>query len=107
MRAGVVQMMPSQREVALIVGGFAQALALARETDLIATVPERHTAALRKGMMTFSLPLKLPEMNVSMMWHPRMHADPAHRWLRGCVREVCLAATGFHLEQSSPSIVSR
>ena len=49
-----LQSMGLQREVAVIVGGFAQALALARETDLIATVPERHTAALRKGMMTFT-----------------------------------------------------
>ena len=50
---------------------------------------ERHTAALRKGMMTFTLLAKVPEVSVSMMWHPRMHADPAHRWLRGCVRDVC------------------
>lgn len=84
-----LQLVGLEREVAVIVGGFAQALALARETDLIATVPERHTAALRKGMMTFRLPVKVSEVSVSMMWHPRMHADPAHRWLRGCVRDVC------------------
>jgi len=24
-----------------------------------------------------------------MLWHPRMDADPAHRWLRDCVRQVC------------------
>ena len=89
-----LQSMGLQREVAVIVGGFAQALALARETDLIATVPERHTAALRKGKMTFTLPVKVSDVSVSMMWHPRMHADPAHRWLRGCVRDVCVAATG-------------
>ena len=102
-----LQRLGLQREVPIIVGGFAQALALARETDMVATVPERHTTALRKGMVTFPLPIKLPEMSVSMMWHPRMHADPAHRWLRGCVREVCLAGAGRYLEQSSPSMVSR
>jgi len=26
---------------------------------------------------------------VSLLWHPRLDADPAHRWLRACVREVC------------------
>jgi hypothetical protein len=26
---------------------------------------------------------------VSLLWHPRMETDPAHRWLRGRVREVC------------------
>jgi DNA-binding transcriptional LysR family regulator len=28
---------------------------------------------------------------VSLLWHPRMHADPAHRWLRGVVLESCAA----------------
>jgi len=78
-----------QREVAVVVAGFATALALARATDLVATVPERHTGNLRDGMHGFSLPVATPEFTVSMLWHPRMHADPAHRWLRGCVRDVC------------------
>jgi DNA-binding transcriptional LysR family regulator len=78
-----------EREIATIVGGFATALALARATDLIASVPERHTASLRVGMHSFPLPVSLPEFTISLLWHPRLDADPAHRWLRGCVREVC------------------
>ena len=78
-----------QRQIVAIVGGFGTALALASTTDLIASVPERHTAALRRGMHSFPLPVALPEITVSLLWHPRLDADPAHRWLRGCVREVC------------------
>lgn len=78
-----------EREVAATVGGFATALALARATDLVATVPERHTACLREGLHSFGLPVRVPELSVSMFWHPRLDADPAHRWLRGLVREVC------------------
>jgi DNA-binding transcriptional LysR family regulator len=78
-----------EREIVTIVGGFTAALALARATDLIATVPERHTGNLRAGMFSFPLPIPTPEINVSMLWHPRLDADPAHRWLRGCVRDVC------------------
>ena len=78
-----------QREVAAIVGGFSAALALARESDLVASVPERHTGKLRAGMLSFPLPVPTPEFTVSLMWHPRLDADPAHRWLRACVREVC------------------
>ncbi|MCM2256383.1 MAG: LysR family transcriptional regulator [Vicinamibacteria bacterium] len=77
------------REIVTLVGGFAGALALARGSDLIASVPERHTAALRTGLFSFALPFVVPEIRVSMLWHPRMHADPVHRWLRACVREVC------------------
>ena len=82
------------REVATTVAGFAEALALARETDLVATVPERHTVALRAGLFSFPLPVPVPEITVSLLWHPRMDADPAHRWLRGCVREVCMRKIG-------------
>ena len=78
-----------KREIVTIVGGFATAVALARDSDLIASVPERHTGNLRAGMHSFPLPFPAPEITVSLIWHPRMHADPAHRWLRGCVRDVC------------------
>lgn len=78
-----------ERELATIVGGFATALALARASDLIATVPERHTGILRTGMYSFALPISTPEFTVSLLWHPRLDADLAHRWLRTCVREVC------------------
>jgi DNA-binding transcriptional LysR family regulator len=78
-----------ERPVAVLVGSFATALALARASDLVANVPERHTARLRDGMHTFDLPVATPALTVSMMWHPRMDADPAHRWLRRWVYELC------------------
>jgi DNA-binding transcriptional LysR family regulator len=80
---------PELRTQALFRDRFSSAWALARATDLIASVPERHTASLRTGMHSFALPLALPPFTVAMLWHPRMDADPAHRWLRGCLREVC------------------
>lgn len=82
------------REIVTVVGGFGTALALVRSTDLIATVPERHTGNLRTGMHSFELPVPAPEITVSMLWHPRLHADPVHRWLRRVVREVCTEAVG-------------
>ncbi|MDU0308025.1 MULTISPECIES: LysR family transcriptional regulator [Rhizobium] len=78
-----------ERQIATIVSGFSTALQLARNSELIASVPERHTGALRAGMHSFPLPVSTPEITVSLLWHPRMDADPAHRWLRGCVRDAC------------------
>ena len=86
-----LELLGLQRQIVTIVGGFATALGLARASDLIATVPDRHTRALRAGMHSFPLPVSLPEMTISMLWHPRLDADPAHRWLRGCVRDACKA----------------
>lgn len=84
-----LQALGLKRDLATIVGGFATALALTRGTDLIATVPERHTGNLRAGLFSFPLPFAGPEITVSLLWHPRLDADSAHRWLRGCVRDVC------------------
>lgn len=78
-----------ERNVVTVVAGFATAVGLARASDLIASVPERHTANLREGMHTFPLPMATPEFTVSLLWHPRLDADPAHRWLRGLVRATC------------------
>jgi DNA-binding transcriptional LysR family regulator len=79
------------RDVAATVDGFSAALALARGSDLIATVPDRHTAGLRGGMFTFPIPLAVSEFTISLLWHPRLDGDPAHRWLRNQVREACPA----------------
>lgn len=78
-----------KRHISTIVGGFCAALALARASDLVATVPERHVGNLCDGMQCFDLPFTTAPISVSMLWHPRMDADPAHRWLRGCLWEIC------------------
>lgn len=78
-----------QRTVVCMVSGFSATLAMARASDLIASVPERHTQGARDGMHSFALPVVTPEVTISMLWHPRLDADPAQRWLRDCVREVC------------------
>jgi DNA-binding transcriptional LysR family regulator len=80
-----------ERDVAVTVSGFAAAIALAAASDLVATVPERHTGNLRTGLGSFPLPFETPGIPLSMLWHPRLDADPVHRWLRGCVQAVCVA----------------
>ncbi|UTH74678.1 LysR family transcriptional regulator [Chromobacterium sp. IIBBL 290-4] len=78
-----------QRDIAVTVSGFSAALALARADELIAVVPSRHTGYLLDGLVSFPLPLDVPEITVSMLWHPRMDADPAHQWLRNTLKQVC------------------
>ena len=77
------------RDIVCVAGTFSAALALARDSDLVATVPERQTGVLREGLHSFVLPFAIAPFTVSLMWHPRLDADPAHRWLRALVREVC------------------
>ncbi len=91
------------RQIVTIVGGFSAALALARDTDLIASVPERHTGKLRAGMHSFPLPIVIPEITVSLLWHPRMDADPAHRWLRRCLRDACAGNAASRRAPATPA----
>jgi DNA-binding transcriptional LysR family regulator len=78
-----------ERKIVTIVGSFATALALARTSDLIASVPERQTGNLRAGMRSFPLPVPVPDVTISLLWHPRLDADPAHRWLRDLLLDIC------------------
>ena len=92
-----------ERKIVTSVGGFSTALALARASDLIASVPERHTGILRTGMHSFPLPVPVPEFSVSLLWHPRLDADPPHRWLRECVRAVCSNASPSSRSAAGPT----
>lgn len=78
-----------KRQIVTIVGSFSAALALARSSDLIVSVPARYTGNLRADMHSFALPVPTSDVTISLLWHPRLDADPAHRWLRGCIRDVC------------------
>lgn len=79
------------RDVAVVVPGFAAALAIAGTSDLVALVPRSFAASRLVGpgappaIEIFDLPLPVAEVAVSLMWHPRWDADPGHRWLRATV----------------------
>jgi DNA-binding transcriptional LysR family regulator len=77
------------RHVVAVAPDVLEALALARASDLVAAVPDRLTRPSRSDMYTFPLPVTTEPIVVSLMWHPRLDADPAHRWLRSCIRQCC------------------
>ena len=81
-----------RREVVAVVPGFRDAIRIARRSHLIALVPRSSLGSadpLTEGLATFELPVRTPETVISAMWHPRMDADPAHRWLRNTVMALC------------------
>lgn len=85
-----------RREIVVVVPGFPDALRIARQSDLIALVPRScfsNGDPLTAGLTAFDLPVRTPEIVISAMWHPRMDADPGHRWLRETVMAVCRAAS--------------
>ena len=85
------------RTVVAVVPGFRAALAVASASDLVALVTSSFFNATQAGRMgtgpaelrSFPLPVRTGVITISQMWHPRLDADPAHRWLRGLVLATC------------------
>jgi DNA-binding transcriptional LysR family regulator len=69
---------------------------IARQSDLIALVPNSCLGSgdpSMEGLSIFPLPVRTPDIAISAMWHPRMDADPGHRWLRETVVATCRPAS--------------
>ncbi|MFD0077001.1 LysR family transcriptional regulator [Streptomyces sp. NPDC127166] len=84
-----------RRRVVASVGTYPASLFILRDTDLVGLISARsRSLAESLGLVTFDVPLDLPPLPVGMAWHPRHDADPAHAWLRGCVRDLMLGRSG-------------
>ncbi len=79
-----------ERRVAVEVPYFSLVPALLRESDLIATVPTQLAVRLAKdhGLSVLPPPVKLPEFDMCMAWHPRFEREPGLLWLRGLLSTV-------------------
>jgi DNA-binding transcriptional LysR family regulator len=77
-----------RRRVAITIPHFIAAPAIIRETDAIATLPQRIAQTLSDGLALFEPPMVLPSFTIETVWHERNHNDPGHAWLRGCISEV-------------------
>jgi len=76
-----------ERRIARVVPYFLAALHLVSSTDYVLTVSERlaRAEAERFGLRVVSTPLPLERYPIHALWHPRLDADGAHRWLRSVV----------------------
>jgi DNA-binding transcriptional LysR family regulator len=79
------------RVVAIRVSHFLNVPPLVASTDLIAALSRRVAEPFARmlPLRLFEPPLQLRAGRVGMVWHDSMHEDPAHRWLRDTVAEVC------------------
>ncbi|WP_322056935.1 LysR family transcriptional regulator [Paraburkholderia sp. J63] len=69
------------RRVVLSVPHFLFVISALAQTDLVAMLPwrlVRENAALK----VVEAPVDVPGYEMCMLWHERMHRDPAHQWLR-------------------------
>ncbi|GAB0119219.1 LysR family transcriptional regulator [Acidisoma sp. 7E03] len=88
-----------KRRVTLVLPNYPDAMRVIARSDLIGLVPRSclghalvpdHATAL--GLASFAPPVALPAFAIAALWHPRLEADPAHRWLRETVVRLCREA---------------
>jgi DNA-binding transcriptional LysR family regulator len=78
------------RKVMLSVPNFLAALHLVSRTDCTVTISERLAGAYAEtlGLQVLRAPIPLPQYAIRQVWHPRVDAEPSHRWFRQLVARV-------------------
>lgn len=76
-----------ERHIRLRVPSFPAALRAVAHSDLVLTGPTA-LEGLAPGVRSLPVPVSLPKHAITLVWHPRLHEDPAHRWFRGLVRKA-------------------
>lgn len=69
------------RHVAVSVQSYLAAIETVRKTELLATMPHSLTSRRSADLAIFEPPITLPEILLSVAWHPRAN-DAGNRWLR-------------------------
>lgn len=70
-----------ERRVVLSVPHFLFLRSVLNSTDLVAMLPWR-LVGNNGELKTVKPPLEVPGYEMAMLWHERVHRDPAHQWLR-------------------------
>lgn len=72
------------RHVALRVPHFLAGAMLVADSDMILTLPGRlaRRLAAQLPLAIMDLPLQVGPLSPAMIWHGRVHGDPAHVWVR-------------------------
>lgn len=71
----------ARRNVVLSVPHFLFLRSVLLRTDLVAMMPSR-LVAQDPALKAVEAPIDVPGFEMVMLWHERVHRDPAHRWLR-------------------------
>lgn len=79
-----------QRKIRLRVSHFLSTGYLLRDTDLVATIPNKLAEILCEpfGLAYVPHPITLPPIDINLLWHARLHRDPASQWLRSLLFDL-------------------
>jgi len=83
------------RRIEVSVESFLLAPFLLQGTDLVALVPKRAEAFLKRtgDIRILPSPIDFPVLVEMLWWHPRADSDPAHSWLRARIGQIADAVS--------------
>ncbi|MCY1522688.1 Nodulation protein D 2 [compost metagenome] len=85
-----------ERHVSLITPTFHSAMFALADSDLILpSMPKDLMPGVERlglKLRAFEVPVPLAPVTVVQAWPPRLDSDPAHRWLRQTIKQVCDAS---------------
>ncbi len=70
---------------------YLSAARILAQSNMVATLSSRIAEAFVEaaGLRIAELPCRSPRVTLAMVWHRRLENQPAHRWLRGLLAQVC------------------
>ncbi|WP_111979533.1 LysR family transcriptional regulator [Algibacillus agarilyticus] len=82
-----------KRQITVFTRNYHVAIQLALEKNMLVTVPHRAAFNYRnfENVLISKPPIKIPEMELKMIWSPLLHHDASHIWLRRLINEVAQA----------------
>jgi len=89
-----------RRKVRYSVPSFLLVSEILQTDDLVALVPSRLVTD-HSQLVVRNPPIDVPGFDVIAVWHPRVHKEVAHKWLRGRLAETARARLTPH--RASPS----
>ena len=78
------------RRVVMSLPSFDAVTRVVATSEALALIPSQfaRSVAGRLKLAVYDCPLPPPTPVISMIWHRRSDANPAHRWLRNCIRDI-------------------
>jgi DNA-binding transcriptional LysR family regulator len=80
-----------EARIGAVVHDFIVAPEIVASTHMIAVVPQRMARRYGQalGLQILPLPVDVPALIFSMIWHERTHREPLYQWLRELVLRIC------------------
>ncbi len=89
-----------QRKIALRSQHYLMASTVVQQTDMVVTVPERF--ARHHGLHFVDLPVHdVPKLETHLYWHESTDQDPANRWMREQIIELCQQVTAREARETA------